>query len=45
MKKVGADQTALSLVQRGMRPEGVLHFGCARLENVEQVAVAAIEIL
>ena len=45
VKKIGPDQAALRLVQWGMRLERLFHLGGARLENVEQVPVAAFEIL
>ena len=45
VQKIGADQPALRLVQYGMRLERLLHLGGARLEDVEQVPVAAFEVL
>ena len=45
MQKIGADQSALFLSENRMRCEGFLHFIGARLESIEQIAVAALEIL
>ena len=45
VEKIGADQPALRLVQLGMGRERVFHLCGARFENVEQVPVAAIEVL
>src|SRR5215204_1611228 len=45
VEKISADQPALRLVQLGVRRERVFHLGGARFENVEQVSVAAVEIL
>ena len=45
VQEVGSDQAALRLVQDGMRLQRVFHLGGARLEDLEQVAVTAFEIL
>ena len=45
VEKIGSDQSALRLVQWSMRLERLLHFRGARLENFEQVPVAAFEVL
>ena len=45
MEEISSDQTALRLVQRGVWLECVLHLGCARLENIEQIAMTAFEVL
>src|SRR5258706_7461923 len=44
IEKIRADQPTLRLAQFGMRGERVLHFGGARLENIEQVPMAAFEV-
>ena len=45
MHKIGADQLTLYLCENGMRSKGVFHFAGTRLERLEQVAVATLEIL
>ena len=45
VEKISPDQPALRQVQLGVGCERVFHLGGARLENVEQVPVAAIEVL
>ena len=45
VEEVGADQPALRLVQFRMRLERLFHFGGACLENIEQIPVAAFEVL
>jgi hypothetical protein len=44
MKKICANQTAPRLVQRDMRLERLFHFRGTGLENLKQIAVAALEI-
>ena len=44
IEKIRADQPALRLAQFGMRRERVLHLGGTRLENIEQVPMAAFEV-
>ena len=45
MHKIGADQLTLDLCENGMSSKGVVHFAGTRLECLQQVAVAAFEIL
>ena len=45
MQEIGANQLALVLGERRMRGKGVLHFVGARLERLQQIAMAALEIL
>ncbi len=45
VEKIGPDQPALRLVQLGVGRERVFHLGGTGLENVEQVPVAALEVL
>ena len=45
VQEIGADQAALRLAEARMRLEGVFHFGGARIERIEQVAMPAFEIL
>ena len=44
MKKIGADQAALRLIQFGMRLERLFHLRGARLEEIEQISVATFKI-
>lgn len=44
VKEVSADQTTLRLVEYGMRLQRLFHLCSARLEDLEQVAVATFEI-
>ena len=44
MKKIGADQAALRLIQFGMRLERIFHIRGARLEEIEQIPVATFKI-
>ena len=44
-EKISPDQSALRLTQYGVRCERVLHLGGAHFKDVEQVAVAACEII
>ena len=45
VKKVGTDQVALRFAQHGMRLQGTFHLNRARIEDLEQVPVAALEIV
>src|SRR6478736_5585047 len=45
MQEIGADQPALVKRERGMCGQGLFHLICARLEGLEQTAVASEEIL
>ena len=45
MHEIGADQLALHLGENDMSSKGVFHFVGTRLERLQQVAVAALEIL
>lgn len=45
VEKIGPDQSTLRLAQWSMGVERLLHFRCARLENIEQVPVPALEVL
>ncbi len=45
VEKVGADQLALRLAELQMGQERVLHLAGARLESVQQVSMAAFEIV
>lgn len=44
VQKICADETALRLIQFGMRFKRFFHLGGARLEDVEQVPVTTVEI-
>ena len=44
VQKIGADQLPLYLAETCMSGKGVLHFIGAGLENLQQVAVAALKI-
>jgi hypothetical protein len=45
MKKIGADQAALGLIQFGVRRERCFHLSRSRIEDVEQISVPPFEIL
>ena len=45
MKKIGADQAALRLIQFGMWLERLFHLRRTRFEEIEQIPVATFEIL
>lgn len=45
MHKIGADQLTLYLRENSMRGKGVFHFVGTRLECLQKVAVATLEIL
>ena len=45
VQEIRSDQTALGLVQYGMRLQRLFHLSGARLEDLEQVAVTTFEVL
>ena len=45
VKKICADQTALRLIQLGVRRQRLFHIRSARLENIEQIPVTTIKII
>ena len=45
VQKIGSDQLTLYLGERSMSSKGAFHFVGARLEDLQQVAVATFEIL
>lgn len=45
VKKIGADEAALRLIELGMGLERVFHFRGTGLENIEQIPVTPLKIL
>ena len=45
VQKIRADQAALGVIQFGVRFQRVFHFRGARLEDIDQIPVAAFEIV
>jgi hypothetical protein len=45
VKKIGTNQVALCFAQYGMRLQGTFHLKRARIEDLKQIPVAALEIV